>query len=1131
MIGCVAAALSTRADQVIYDDSLQNGWGNWSWAANNFANTNPVHTGSKSISTTANPFEAVAFGHDPLNTSPYSAVSFWVHGGTNGGQRLQVYANTNGVALPGVNLTSLPANTWQQITLSLASLGIERVSNLTQISIQYNPVFASPAVTFYVDDVRLVSDTTPPVVQSVSPVAGSTVSNLTSVTVTFSEPVLGIGASDLRVNSGPADTMTGSGATYTFTFSRPAEGTVNLTWDAAHGITDYGSPANVFDETAPGASWQYTYADTVPPLMTEIFPGGGATIASLRQIEVTFSEDVLGIAAADLLINGAPATNVVKVPGQPYLFQFPQPATGQVTVAWSPAHGITDTAVSPNPFVAAGGWTYTLNTNLPTPDLVVNEILCGNIATNGLADEDGELQEWIELYNRGAQSVNLTNWSLSDDPEIPGQWIFPARTLAPGDYLVVFASGKNRKPAVGQLHTNFKISPGGEPLGLYSPDSPRKLVSGFAPYPEQRNDISYGLDLYGQLRYFATPTPGVPNGFSTITGVVAPVQVNVSRGYFTAPFALAASCATPGAVVNYTVDGSEPTEANAPLPASLTITNTTLFRVAAFKTNCLPSKTTTHTYFFNLPDGLHSLPMCSVVTATNNLFGPTGILGIHGGYYDSNNFSLWVSNAPGDYHNPAQRGVAWERPASVEWINPADNSGFQADCGLRVHGSDFQRPRLDPTDKFSLALFFRGDYGAGQLKYPLFDRTSANSFDHVVLRAGFSEKVNPFIRDELHRRLSQDMGNVAAAGNLAVVFINGVYYTNEFRPWYNPCERISEQFFQLHLGGGDKWDVVGPLWISSGVTDGDRTDFNNLANYISANSATNPAVYTNLARWLDLTNFADYCILNAYSAMGDWPGNNWHAGKDRSKSGPWRFVVWDAENGMGNRGRSITLNSFAMSGTGDTDGGLASVSASEVALFYQKLRVSPEFRLLWADRIQKHFFNGGALTGGSITNRFMEMRNQLYPLMGEMDNVLLVWARDRQGIFFSQMEPYGLTAYTNAPGFGQFGGPIPPGYGLVITNTGGAIYYTTNGSDPRTAFTGAVSPTAQLYSGPVTLNSTATVRARTLDGGTWSAATEAVFTTQMLGNPTRITEIMYNPVGGSLYEFVELQNTSGVAAD
>src|SRR5204863_517505 len=80
----------------------------------------------------------------------------------------------------------------------------------------------------------------------------------------------------------------------------------------------------------------------------------------------------------------------------------------------------------------------------------------------------------------------------------------------------------------------------GEFVGLFTPDSPRKLASGFAPsFPVQRNDYSYGRDPNGNLRYFATPTPGASNGFSLVTGVVDPVHFSTPRGHYSQPFTLA----------------------------------------------------------------------------------------------------------------------------------------------------------------------------------------------------------------------------------------------------------------------------------------------------------------------------------------------------------------------------------------------------------------------------------------------------------------------------------------------------------------------------------------------------------------------------------------------------------------
>ncbi len=105
--------------------------------------------------------------------------------------------------------------------------------------------------------------------------------------------------------------------------------------------------------------------------------------------------------------------------------------------------------------------------------------------------------DWIELYNAGPGPVDLGGWHLTDSAGDLSEWEFPAgTTLAEGAYLLVFASGQ-RPPtgyvdSGGFLHTNFKLTTGGEYLALVMPDG-TTVASEFAPaFPVQFNDISYG---------------------------------------------------------------------------------------------------------------------------------------------------------------------------------------------------------------------------------------------------------------------------------------------------------------------------------------------------------------------------------------------------------------------------------------------------------------------------------------------------------------------------------------------------------------------------------------------------------------------------------------------------------------
>jgi hypothetical protein len=115
------------------------------------------------------------------------------------------------------------------------------------------------------------------------------------------------------------------------------------------------------------------------------------------------------------------------------------------------------------------------------------------VNNTGLDDEDRDESDWIEIYNAGPGPANLEGWYLTDKADNLTKWKFPAVTLAADAYLVVFASGKDRRDPAHELHTNFRLSGSGEYLGLVRPDGVT-VASEFAPFPIQAPDVSYGLD-------------------------------------------------------------------------------------------------------------------------------------------------------------------------------------------------------------------------------------------------------------------------------------------------------------------------------------------------------------------------------------------------------------------------------------------------------------------------------------------------------------------------------------------------------------------------------------------------------------------------------------------------------------
>jgi hypothetical protein len=137
----------------LYQDGLNNGWNNWSWASVNTGNASPVHTGASSIAVTADGNEALYLQHAALPTDAYSSLEFWLHGGATGGQTLKVIALRGDVAQPPVVIGPLVPGEWQEFSIPLAQLGVANVPDLTAIWLQEHSGTTQP--TFFVDDVSL----------------------------------------------------------------------------------------------------------------------------------------------------------------------------------------------------------------------------------------------------------------------------------------------------------------------------------------------------------------------------------------------------------------------------------------------------------------------------------------------------------------------------------------------------------------------------------------------------------------------------------------------------------------------------------------------------------------------------------------------------------------------------------------------------------------------------------------------------------------------------------------------------------------------------------------------------------------------------------------------------------------
>ena len=711
--------------------------------------------------------------------------------------------------------------------------------------------------------------------------------------------------------------------------------------------------------------------------------------------------------------------------------------------------------------------------------------------------------------------MNLGGWSLTDDPEEPNLWIFPNINLPANGRLVVFASGKDRRGtgAGTRLHTNFKLGSDGEYLALFTSDAPRVAMSEFSDYPEQRNDHSYGVDATGAWKYYENPTPGQANGSSLISGIVPRPEVNVERGTYDVPFDLILTNDLPGVAIRYTLDGSPPTTTSPLYSQALVIGTTTVLRAAGFRSGHLPSEVITHTYIFledvirqpNNPPGfpvgpavftgypsdyemdpevvndpayapiiksaLAALPVMSVVMKVDDMFG--------------------ASN--GIYTHPLNRGAAWEKPCSLEFIQQ-DGSGFQVNAGIQIQGNAARDPQKNP--KHPLRVVFKGDYGPKSLNYRMFPDSPVTKFDTLILRADFNYSWlhwNPNqrvkgqrTRDSWMKDTMRAMGGLASHNRYVHLYINGLYWGI-----YDPSERPDGSFGEAYLGGDkEDYDVMN----EGDLVDGSSASYNTMVNLpVPQDTAT----YDLYKQYLDMPQFIDYMLLHFYVGHTDWFVNkNWYAIRPKDGSSGYKYVPWDGEMMLDNPNENRVTGSNHPSG------------------LHPKLISSEQYRMDFADHVHRHFFNGGALTPSENIARWMNRAREVeLPIVAEsarwgdyrrdvhqhqsppyefytrdnqwrkeQDRLVNTYFPSRTGTVLNQLRSAGLYPNVTAPAFNRHGGRIDPGFRLNITAPSGAIYYTTNGVDPRVYGSGALSPEAIRYTGPVEIEGTVHVKARVLSG-------------------------------------------------
>lgn len=1038
------------------------------------------------------------------------------------------------------------------------------------------------------------ADTDSPTVSEVVPGPGSTVSLLDQVKITFSEPVTGLEVGDFLINDLPAQSLSGGSNVWTFFFGQPVAGLAQLRWDINHTVTDLSG--NRLDEKALSAVWSYTVTDLISPTVLRTQPAAGATVAAVSEVQVWFTEDVSGVDAGDLLRNGVAAQSVSGTGVGPYLFRFPAAAPGQATFSWAAGNAIADLAPAHNPLVGSP-WSLSVVPESLSAVVRINELMTDNL--NGILDEDGATVDWVELVNAGTSPVSLLGWGLSDDGADPYKWVFPAVNLGAGQYLIVYASGKDRKPIAegSRLHTNFRLGTGGGHVVLSRSDAPA-VQADAVEYPEQRGDLAYGRGEATTFTYLATATPGTANAVGVVyRGFTLPPRASVASGFFDRAFQLNLSSPTPETTIYYTLDGSVPTRTSFLLSGAIPVEGTpargvVTIRAKAFSPGLLPSTVTTLTYIFpemvlSQPAAPAGFPTTWVSPGKNNTPGDYAMDPkvttnavyrpmILEGLKDLPTISLVTDEklifepAQGVY---VRRDSANRQPVHVEMIFPDGRPGFAIDAGFEIQGgSSPDDAGSDWKDKnLSMRLVFSGDFGNPKLKFPLYPNSPVDEFDTLILDSALNMVWNhmtdesqryrgQYAREQFVNELMIRTTAQPPRGRFVHVYLNGLYWGMK-----NIHERAEEKWAASYFGGEPAdYDVI--KHTSTQVVAGNVKSYNEMVAAVSKSMA-NITNYVAALPHLDIDWFIDYMMVNIWAGNDDWDHHNWYAVRSRKPGSPgWRFISWDAEHVL----KDVAADRLSINNSGAGSALLTS------------LRNSPEFRLRFADHVHKHFFNDGIFYVNQASpqwdpahpewNRpaalYMQVIDQIDPSIvcesarwgdvarpGQPYTRNVEWLRELQSLLFITNSSGNTTRYfplrssnvfltfrraglypTNSlpPIYRQHGGRVPAGFALFMTNQGpGTVYFTTDGNDPRVFRSGAVALSAQEYSdaNPPLISRSMLIKARTLNGTNWSALNEAAFEAGSLGSPIRITEIMYNPVGGDAYEYVELQNTSSQEVD
>lgn len=494
-------------------------------------------------------------------------------------------------------------------------------------------------------------------------------------------------------------------------------------------------------------------------------------------------------------------------------------------------------------------------------DIVINEVM----ASNGFY-ENGEAYDWVELYNDGKNTENLSGWYLSDSKKNPLKWSFPEGTkLKAGGYLTVFCTGEDGiSPGKGDtFYTGFSISASGETLILSDAEGTEIQR---AELPQQYGCVSWGKPAGGgEYGFFENPTRGKKNDEKAFAFRTGRPELSTAGGFYTDSVTVNAS-APAGAVLRYTTDGETPTEKSKAFPAEgLTLKETTPLRVKAFRDGEVTSETESATYFINDDP---QTAIVSLISDDKYLFSKkTGML----------------VKGTGSIPNYSK---GYEYPVHIEYFSKEGVREISQTGTMTCSGHS---ARINSQK--SIALYARKAWGPEKFYFNPFPTRDYPEYKSLLLRAANSDYSATRLRDIVGTSLAEGQDILYQDHEVIQVYINGRYWGH-----YNLREKINKHFVAAYEGVTDpdeidNIDILARTGRDEFLQNGDNTDWLELCDFCKKNKLTDPDNLAYVEERLDIDSMFTHAAFEIILGNIDFTNVRIY----RVPGGKWKFLLFDVE--------------------------------------------------------------------------------------------------------------------------------------------------------------------------------------------------------------------------------------------